>query len=61
MLIPLAALSRYLGSAMPDMHDAATLLAGALWLAAFLLASLSLMPAWLLPRPPRPPVGKPPK
>ena len=60
-LIPLAALSRYAGSAMPEMHDAATLLAGALWLAAFLLASLSLMPAWLLPRPPRPPVGKPPK
>lgn len=60
VLMPLAAILRFAGSAMPEIHTAATLLAGALWLAAFLLTLVALMPAWLLPRPARAPVGRPP-
>lgn len=60
VLLPLAALARFAGSALPEIHVAATLIAGALWLAAFALTIAALWPAWLLPRPPRAPVGKPP-
>ncbi len=59
-LMPLAALARFLASTLPDWHDVASLIAGALWLVAFALALASLWPALLLPRPPRKPVGDPP-
>ncbi len=60
VMMPLAALARFLASALPAWHDAASLTAGALWLAAFALALFALWPALLLPRPPRKPVGDPP-
>jgi uncharacterized protein involved in response to NO len=60
VLMPLAAFARFAGGAVPAIHDAATLAAGALWLAAFALTLAALLPAWLLPRPPRAPVGRPP-
>ena len=60
VLMPLAALIRYAGAEFPALHTPATLTAGAFWLAAFALTLATLMPAWLLPRPPRAPVGKPP-
>jgi uncharacterized protein involved in response to NO len=60
VLMPLAALIRYAGAEFPAFRTPATLAAGALWLAAFALTLATLMPAWLLPRPPRAPVGKPP-
>ncbi len=59
VLMPLAALARYVGSTMPDWHMQASLIAGGLWIAAFALAFTMLIPAWLLPRVPRAPVGKP--
>jgi uncharacterized protein involved in response to NO len=59
-LMPLAALVRFAGSALPEINTGATLAAGALWLAAFALTVAALWPAWLLPRPPRAPVGRPP-
>ncbi len=59
-LMPIAALARFAGGAVPAIHDAATLAAGALWLVAFALTLAALIPAWLLPRPPRAPVGRPP-
>lgn len=60
VMMPLAALARFVASALPAWHDAASLTAGALWLAAFALALYALWPALLLPRPPRKPVGDPP-
>ena len=59
VLMPLAALARFAGSALPDIHMVATLIAGALWIAAFGLTLAALWPAWLLPRPARAPVGRP--
>ena len=59
-LIPLAMLARFTAATWPQADPAATLTAGALWLAAFGLALGSLLPALTLPRPPRAPVGKPP-
>ncbi len=52
-LLPLAALLRYLGSAVPGAHDPALLLAGGLWMAAFALFVLRLWPVWWAPRLPR--------
>lgn len=59
-LLPLATLARFIASALPAWHGAASLTAGALWLAAFTLALAALWPALLLPRPPRKPAGDPP-
>lgn len=59
-LLPLATLARFIASALPAWHGAASLTAGALWLAAFTLALTALWPALLLPRPPRKPAGDPP-
>ncbi|MCV2865824.1 NnrS family protein [Albidovulum sediminicola] len=56
VLMPLAALLRYLGGALPALHTPATLVAGGLWIAAFALVLAALIPAWLLPRAP---VGRP--
>ena len=52
-LLPLAALLRYLGSAWPEAHDPALLLAGGLWMAAFALFVVRLWPVWWAPRLPR--------
>jgi uncharacterized protein involved in response to NO len=60
-LMPLAALARFAASALPQLHDPASLTAGALWLLAFSLAIAALWPAWLMPRPARRPVGDPPQ
>lgn len=60
VLMPLAALSRFTASAAPQVYFPASLLAGGLWIAAFTLALASLWPAFLMPRPPRRPVGDPP-
>lgn len=60
VLMPLAALLRFAGGISPEIHMGATLAAGALWLAAFALTIAALWQAWLLPRPPRAPVGRPP-
>ena len=59
VLMPLAALSRYAGGAVPEWHTSATLFAGALWITAFTLVFVALVPAWLLPRAPRAPVRRP--
>lgn len=59
-MMPLATLARFLASTLPAWHDAASLTAGALWLAAFALALFALWPALLQPRPARKPVGDPP-
>jgi uncharacterized protein involved in response to NO len=60
-LVPLAALARFLGAALPDLHYPAVLLAGALWIAAFTLYLADLWPVWWSPRVPRAPVGSPPQ
>lgn len=60
MVMPLATWARFIASALPAWHEAASLTAGALWLAAFTLALAALWPALLLPRPPRKPAGDPP-
>lgn len=59
-LVPLAALTRFLGAALPGLHDPAVLIAGALWIAAFALYLVDLWPVWWGPRVPRAPVGSPP-
>lgn len=59
-LLPLAALARFVASSLPAVHDPASLIAGVLWLAAFVLALFALWPALSQPRPPRKPVGDPP-
>lgn len=59
-LMPLAALARVVASTWPASHAVASLLAAVLWMLAFVLALGSLWPAFLLPRPPRKPVGDPP-
>lgn len=60
VLMPLAALARVTASTFESTYVAASLLAGALWLAAFALALASLWPAFFLPRPARRPAGDPP-
>lgn len=60
VLMPLAALLRFVGSVLPEIHTVTALAAGALWIAAFALTIAALWPAWLMPRPPRAPVGRPP-
>lgn len=59
-LLPLAAAARFAGSTWPEIYSPASLIAGALWLAAFALTLFALLPVWALPRPPRAPAGKPP-
>ena len=61
VLIPLAMLARFAAASWPQIDPAASLTAGALWLAAFALALGSLWPALTLPRAPRAPAGKPPQ
>lgn len=61
ILIPLAMLARFAAATWPQTDPTATLIAGALWLAAFALALGSLLPALTLPRPPRASAGKPPQ
>ncbi|WP_335423063.1 NnrS family protein [Gemmobacter denitrificans] len=59
-LVPLAALTRFLGTASPGLHDPAVLIAGVLWIAAFALYLVDLWHVWWGPRVPRAPVGSPP-
>ena len=59
-LVPLAAMLRFAAATWPAVYTAATLTAGALWVAAFALTLAALWPAWTQPRPPRAPAGKPP-
>lgn len=58
-LIPLAALARFTGSALPEYYTPAVLTAGGLWIVAFTLCLACLTPVLLGPRVPRAPVGKP--
>ncbi len=58
-LIPLAALARFTGSALPEYYTPAVLAAGGLWIVAFTLCLACLTPVLLGPRVPRAPVGKP--
>jgi uncharacterized protein involved in response to NO len=60
-LVPLAALARFLGAAVPVLYLPAILTAGALWIAAFALYVTDLWPVWWNPRVPRAPVGSPPQ
>ena len=60
VLLPLAAVLRFAAATWPAVYTAATLTAGALWVAAFALALAALWPAWTQPRPPRAPAGRPP-
>lgn len=54
VLVALAALVRWVGAALPpDLYMPAMLVSGALWLAAFLLATVALWPAFWGPRAPR--------
>lgn len=61
VLVPLAALSRFVGSAFPALYTPTVLAAGALWLLAFVLFTLALWPAFWGPRMPRAAVGAPPR
>lgn len=58
-LIPLAALTRFAGSALPAAYTPAVLISGGLWILAFALYLRSLSPVLLGPRAPRAPVGRP--
>lgn len=49
-LIPLAALARFVGSAIPSLYLAGVLTAGALWIVAFTLFTLTLWPVFWGPR-----------
>ena len=60
ILVPLAALARFTGSAFPALYTPAVLTAGALWLLAFALFIVALWPALWGPRIPRSPAGKAP-
>lgn len=57
-LLPLAALARFAGSALPELYFPAVLAAGALWLLAFGLHVVALWPVWCQPRAPRAPVNR---
>ncbi|WP_374643600.1 NnrS family protein [Tabrizicola sp.] len=59
-LVPLAALARFAGSALPWLYTPAILAAGALWLLAFLLYVIALWQVFWGPRQPRKPAGRPP-
>ncbi len=59
-LVPLAALARFAGSAIPSLYTPAVLTAGALWLLAFLLYVVALWQVFWGPRQPRKPAGRPP-
>lgn len=56
-LLPLAALTRWVGVEWPAFHTPAILLAGALWLFAFGLFTLALWPVFWGPRASRSPAG----
>lgn len=49
-LVPLAALSRFAGSAFPSIYTPAVLTAGALWLLSFALFTTALWPVFWAPR-----------
>jgi uncharacterized protein involved in response to NO len=59
-LVPLAALARFAGSALPALYTPAILTAGALWLLAFALFTVTYWPVFWAPRIPRASAGKPP-
>lgn len=59
-LVPLAALARFAGSALPALYTPAVLTAGALWLVAFALFTVTYWPVFWGPRIPRAPAGRPP-
>lgn len=59
-LVPLAALARFTGSAIPALYTPSILIAGALWLLAFALYVIALWPVFWGPRQPRKPAGRPP-
>ena len=59
-LVPLAALVRVTGAAIPALYTPAILTAGALWLLAFLLYVIALWPVFWGPRQPRKPAGRAP-
>lgn len=59
-LVPLAALARFAGSAFPSLHTPAVLTAGALWLLAFALFTITYWPVFWAARLPRAPAGRPP-
>jgi uncharacterized protein involved in response to NO len=59
-LVPLAALARFAGSALPALYTPAILTAGALWLLAFALFTVTYWPVFWGPRIPRAPSGRPP-
>jgi uncharacterized protein involved in response to NO len=58
-LVPLAALSRYAGSAFPALYYPGVLMAGALWILAFTVFTAALWPAFWGPRLRRPPAKAP--
>ena len=60
-LMPLALLARWIASVLPGLYYPGVLVAGGLWVAAFLLYLASLWQVWWRPRAPRAPVGRPPK
>jgi uncharacterized protein involved in response to NO len=59
-LVPLAAVLRFAGSALPALYTPAVLAAGALWCLAFALFTAAYWPVLLGPRLPRAPAGAPP-
>lgn len=59
-LVPLAALARFAGSALPALYTPAVLTAGALWLLAFALFAITYWPVLWGPRVPRASAGRPP-
>ncbi len=61
VLMPLATIIRFVAGESAAFNSAGTLIAGALWLAAFALALFTLWPAFRDPRLPRRPVGRPPE
>jgi uncharacterized protein involved in response to NO len=58
-LVPLAALARFAGSALPALYTPAVLTAGALWCLAFALFVIAFWPVFWGPRVPRAPAGRP--
>lgn len=59
-LVPLAALTRFAGSALPALYTPAILIAGALWLLAFTLFAVTYWTVFWGPRIPCAPAGRPP-
>jgi uncharacterized protein involved in response to NO len=60
VLVPVAALARFAGSAIPALYTPAVLTAGALWCLAFALFLAAYWPVFWGPRLPRSPAGAPP-